>query len=124
MPEVVLIQLTLLIMSMWLLETCRELEQTNIRKRIVHHVGYLQRFIKLSSRAMLFCVDKDTDVMEVIIAFHNFANTPNKDKCFGKKSCIHCQLEFWRGTSFGSFIEHCTMDKVHGHNNAEKRDGF
>ena len=42
-PEVVLIQLTLLMMSTWLLETCRELEQTNIRKRIVRQVGYLQR---------------------------------------------------------------------------------
>ena len=29
-PEVVLIQLTLLMMSTWLLETCREMEETNI----------------------------------------------------------------------------------------------
>ena len=39
-PEVVLIQLTLLMMSTWLLETCRELESTNIRKIIVRQVGY------------------------------------------------------------------------------------
>jgi len=30
-------------MSIWLLETCRELEQTNIRKRIVLQVGYLKK---------------------------------------------------------------------------------
>ena len=30
-------------MSIWLLETCKELEQTNIRKRSVRQVGYLQR---------------------------------------------------------------------------------
>jgi hypothetical protein len=31
-PEIVLIQFTLLIMSTWLFETCKELEYTNIRK--------------------------------------------------------------------------------------------
>jgi len=41
-PEVVLIWLTLLMTSTWLLETCRELEETNIRKRIVRQVGYSQ----------------------------------------------------------------------------------
>jgi len=46
-PEVVLIQLTLLMMSTWLLETCTELELINIRKRIVRQVGYLQRFSKI-----------------------------------------------------------------------------
>ena len=34
---------------------------------------------------MLFCVDRETDVMKVIIAFHNFANTPNKDSILEKK---------------------------------------
>jgi hypothetical protein len=34
---------------------------------------------------MLFCVDKETDVLKVIIAFHNFANTPNKDSVLEKK---------------------------------------
>jgi len=34
---------------------------------------------------MLFCLDKETDVMEVIIAFYNFANTPNKDSVLEKK---------------------------------------
>ena len=31
-------------MSNWLLETCRELEKTDIRKRTVRQVGRLQRF--------------------------------------------------------------------------------
>ena len=35
-------------MSTWLLETYREMEETNIRKRIVRQVGYLQRVTILS----------------------------------------------------------------------------
>ena len=34
---------------------------------------------------MLFCMDKETDVMKVIIAFHSFADTPNKDSVLEKK---------------------------------------
>jgi len=43
LPEALLIQLTLLMMSTWLLETYRELKWTNIRKRILLLVDYLQR---------------------------------------------------------------------------------
>jgi len=40
-PDVILIQLILLVISTGVFETCRELSKY-IRKRIVHLVGYLQ----------------------------------------------------------------------------------
>ena len=44
-PDLELMQLTLLMTSTWLLETCRELEKTNIIKRIVRQVVYLQKIV-------------------------------------------------------------------------------
>ena len=38
-------QLTLLMMCTWMLEICRELEKTNIIKRIVRQVVYLQKIV-------------------------------------------------------------------------------